>query len=64
MRADSALSHLYDHEQCIAVMQDGSRREVWWSRDDWSFFYRNSDPPQQCRFEQIKEWRPASIDPH
>lgn len=64
MRADSALSHLYDHERCIAVLQDDSTREVWWSRDDWAFFYPDTDPPESCRFEQIKEWRPASIDPH
>lgn len=64
MRADSALSHLYNRERCIAVLQDGSKREVWWSRDDWAFFYPDTDPPKPCRFEQIKEWRPASIDPH
>ena len=64
MRADSALSHLYDHERCIAVLQDGTRREVWWSKDDWVLFYPDTDPPQACRFDQIKEWRPASIDPH
>lgn len=64
MRADSALSHLYNRERCIAVLQDGSKREVWWSRDDWTFFYHDTDPPAPCSFELIKEWRPASIDPH
>ncbi|OWW22117.1 hypothetical protein [Noviherbaspirillum denitrificans] len=62
MRADNALSHLYDRERCIAVLQDGSKREVWWSRDEWTFFYPGSQEP--LRFEHIKEWRPASIDPH
>jgi len=63
MRADSALSHLYDHEPCVAVMQDGSERAVWWSRQEWSFFFPDTEPPEVCRFEHIKEWRPASIRP-
>ena len=64
MRADSALSHLHDHEPCIAVLQDGSQREVWWSRADWSFFYPDTKSAMPLDFEQIKEWRPISIDPH
>lgn len=63
MRADSALSHLYDHEPCVAVMQDGSQRDVWWSREDWTFFFLHTEPPQPCSFDAIKEWRPASIRP-
>ncbi len=64
MRADSALSHLYDHERCVAMMQDGSKHEVLWSKEDWSFFYPDTEPRERCPFEDIKEWRPASIDPH
>ncbi|MGH8807599.1 MAG: hypothetical protein ACREX0_06955 [Noviherbaspirillum sp.] len=61
MRADSALSHLYDGELCIVSMKDGTQRDVRWSRPAWCFFFSNSDPPAVCRFEDIEEWRPASI---
>ena len=64
MRADSALSHLYDHEPCIASMKDGTQREVCWSKQAWSFFFPDTDPPEVCRFDDIQEWRPAAIDPH
>jgi hypothetical protein len=63
MRADSALSHLYDNEACIVTMQDGTQREVRWSKQDWCFYLSRSDTSAVCRFEEIKEWRPASIKP-
>ncbi|MDB5761743.1 MAG: hypothetical protein JWQ21_738 [Herminiimonas sp.] len=61
MRADSALSHLYDGEICIAEMRDGTKHQVRWSRQDWCFFYIDTRMPAVCRFDDIKEWRPASI---
>lgn len=64
MRADSALSHLKDGEICIAVLKNGERHEVRWSVPDWSFFFVHADWPTACRFEDIKEWMPASIRFH
>ena len=61
MRADNALSHLYDDELCVATMQDDIEREVRWSRQAWCFFYADTDTPTVCPHEDIKEWRPASI---
>lgn len=61
MRADSALSHLYEDEPCVATLTDGSQREVRWHRGDWCFRYEGADGPQVLAFEDIKEWRPASI---
>jgi hypothetical protein len=61
MRADSALSHLYDDELCIATMKDGTQHEVRWDRPAWRFFYSNTEPLVVCPFEDIEEWRPASI---
>lgn len=61
MRADSALSHLYDSEICIAAMTDGKERQVRWSKQDWCFYLVDANVPTVCPFEQIKEWRPASI---
>lgn len=60
MREDSALSHLYDGEVCILTTDDGER-EARWSISDWCFFYTGTAVPEQCRFENILEWRPASI---
>lgn len=61
MRADSALSHLYDGEHCIAEMKDGTKRKVFWSRRDWRFYYLDLPTAAACDFDDIKEWRPASI---
>jgi len=61
MRADSALSHLYDDEACIAVMKDGSMRTVRWNRSDWRFYYTDTPNPSVCDFDDIKEWRPATM---
>jgi hypothetical protein len=61
MRSDSALSHLYDEELCIAEMKDGNRREVRWSQPDWCFYYAWIQPPVACHFDDIQEWWPASI---
>jgi hypothetical protein len=61
MRADSALSHLYDDELCIAMMKDGTEQEVRWSKPEWRFFYIDKPAPTVCDFDDIKEWRPASI---
>lgn len=61
MRADNALSHLYDGELCIAIMKDGSERKVRWEKAQWSFLYADDNLPTVCRFEDIEEWRPASI---
>lgn len=62
MRADSALSHLYDGELCIAEMKDGTKQAVRWNRQDWRFFYEDTPTPTVCSFDDIKEWRPASIE--
>ncbi len=59
MRADSALSHLHDGELCMAEMKDGTKREVRWSKPDWCFFY--TDTQTVCSFDDINEWRLASI---
>jgi hypothetical protein len=61
MRADSALSHLYHNELCIATMKDGSEKEVRWDKERWCFFYTNTATPVACSFDEIEEWRPASI---
>jgi hypothetical protein len=61
MRSDSALSHLYDDELCVATLQDGGEREVRWSRRDWRFYYIDAGQPAALPFDDIKEWRPASI---
>lgn len=61
MREDSALSHLYDNEPCIVIMQDGTQRKARWSKQDWCFYLTGGDPSTPCRFEEIREWRPASI---
>jgi hypothetical protein len=63
MRADSALSHLHDDELCVAILVDGDQREVRWSRHDWCFLQESADGPTVLPFEDIKEWRPASIRP-
>lgn len=63
MRADSALSHLYDNEACVATLHDGSQRDVSWNRRDWCFMYPSPDGPAALSFDEIKEWRPASIRP-
>ena len=64
MRADSALSHLNDGELCIVVMKNEKRCEVRWSVTDWCFYFTGADRPTACRFEDIKEWMPASIKHH
>jgi hypothetical protein len=61
MRADKALSHLYDGELCLAEMKDGTTRTVRWSRQDWCFFHTDTPTPAVCRFEDIKEWRLVTI---
>lgn len=66
MRADSALSHLYDGELCVVTMKDGTQHEVRWNRPAWRFVFLNGserDPAAVCSFDDIKEWRPASIKP-
>lgn len=60
MRADYALSHLYDGEICRAITADGER-EVRWDRDEWRFYYVNAPVPTVCDFDEIKEWRIAAI---
>lgn len=59
MRADSALSHLYDGELCIAFLQDGTQRAVRWNRMDWCF--HDADTNAVCPHDDIRDWRPASI---
>lgn len=61
MRADNALSHLYDGEICIAIMKDGSECKVRWDKDQWRFFVADSNLPTVCDFDDIEEWRPATI---
>lgn len=60
MRADSALSHLQDGELCIARTRHGEE-EVQWNKRDWRFYYARRPAPQICEFDEIEEWRPASI---
>lgn len=62
MRADSALSHLHDDERCILTLKDGTQREARWNRKEWRFHFADTDAPDACSFEQIREWRPASIN--
>ena len=64
MRADSALSHLRDGELCIVVTKAGERHEVQWNLSDWSFYFTHADRPTVCRFEDIREWMPATIRFH
>lgn len=59
MRADSALSHLFDDELCIVKLADGTEHEVRWSKEDWCFFYLDSGA--LCPHDDIKDWRLASI---
>jgi hypothetical protein len=61
MRADRALSHLYDDELCIVVMKDGTTHKVRWSKPNWRFFYTDRPTPTICDFDDIEEWRLASI---
>lgn len=61
MRADNALSHLYDGELCVAIMKDGNDRKVRWDKSKWCFFYADENLPVVCDFADIEEWRPASI---
>lgn len=64
MRSDSALSHLVDGEHCIVVLRNGERHEVEWSVPRWCFSFVHGDRPAVCRFEDIREWMPASIRFH
>lgn len=64
MRADSALSHLADGELCIALMKNGEKHQVRWSKPDWCFYFVHADRPTVCRLEDVKEWMPASIRFH
>lgn len=61
MRADSALSHLYDDELCVATLKQGGQREVRWSRQDWCFYHAGADGEAVLPFDDIAEWRPSSI---
>jgi hypothetical protein len=61
MRADSALSHLYEDELCVATLKDGSKCQLRWDRQRWQFVYADTEPPIACRFEDIVAWRPESI---
>lgn len=59
MRDDSALSHLYDDELCIATLKDGTECEVRWNREGWCFFHR--DTGTVCPHDDIRDWRPTAI---
>lgn len=61
MRADNALSHLYDGELCVAIMKDGSERKVRWDKSQWSFIVADDNLQTVCEFDAIEEWRPATI---
>ncbi|TCS37506.1 hypothetical protein EDC30_104310 [Paucimonas lemoignei] len=60
MRADYALSHLYDGEICRAITAEGERK-VRWDKKDWHFYYVDTPVPQVCDFDEIREWRIAAI---
>ena len=61
MQANHALSHLYDGEACVLVMQEGGLRRARWNAAEWRFFYTDTPQPEASSFDDIKEWRPASI---
>ena len=60
MRADYALKHLADGEICHATTKHGER-DVSWSKRDWRFYYADAPGKDVCDFDEIKEWRIASI---
>lgn len=60
MRADNALSHLHNGEECIAITQNGKRKVVW-NKQEWCFQDTESVRPVTLPFEDIVEWHPASI---
>lgn len=61
MNADSALSHLYDREPCIATLKDGSEKDVLWNKEYWCFLYKEAPEPTVCTFDEIEEWRTTAI---
>jgi hypothetical protein len=61
MRSDNALSHLADGEACVLVMHEGVQRTARWDAAAWRFFYTDTPEPEAGSFDDIKEWRPASI---
>jgi hypothetical protein len=61
MREDSALSHLCHGELCIVTLKDGSEKEVRWNTEYWRFVDMSGPEPIVCSFDEIEEWRPASI---
>jgi hypothetical protein len=61
MRADNALSHLYDGETCVLVMREGRQRLARWDAAERRFFYLDTPDAEASSFDDIEEWRPASI---
>lgn len=61
MQADNALSHLYDGEVCVLVMRGGGQRLARWNAAEWRFFYADTPEAEAGSFDDIEEWRPASI---
>lgn len=60
MRADYALSHLYDGEICRAITAHGDCK-VRWDKNAWRFYYVDTPVPTVCEFDEIKEWQIAAI---
>ncbi|TFW07741.1 hypothetical protein E4K72_08720 [Oxalobacteraceae bacterium OM1] len=60
MQADSALSHLRDGELCIVRTREGEREAVW-RRAAWRFYPEEGRNAGPYKFDDIEEWRPASI---
>jgi hypothetical protein len=56
----NALQQLQDDELCVITTNVGER-EVFWNALDQYFYYMDEDLQVVCNFEDIEEWRPASI---
>jgi hypothetical protein len=61
LRPDSALSHLYEDEMCVVTLKDGTQHEMRWDKEHWRFVDEHAPTPGVCEFDDISEWRPASI---
>lgn len=60
MNFQDAFIHLKDGELCIVTTNDGEQ-EAKWSATNKCFYYLGAAASTVCHFEDIEEWRPASI---
>jgi hypothetical protein len=56
----NALHELQEDELCVITTKAGER-EVLWNTTAWCFYYWHAGMPVVCPFEEIEEWRPASV---